>query len=311
MREIEKENKVGNSLKKKLSLSNYNPYLFLLPAGLLIAIFLGIPLILGIVTSFQFNKLNVPGVYFNGIDNYIAVINDKFFGLTLMNSLWWVLFSIIFQFVLGLTLAMLLSRMGKGRGKTVYQSLVLLPWAVPGFLVALIWKWLFNGQYGVINDVLMRSGLIREPIAFLATTQTSLPSVIIANIWYGVPFFAIMILAALQSIPSDVYEAADIDGASAITKFFKITLAYIKPTIYSTVLLRVIWLFNSADMIYTMTGGGPRNSSATMATYIIQKAFTEMNFGQASALGVLFLIILSIYTVVYIVATKFEQAGDF
>jgi len=192
------KNKYFNTLK-------YTPYLFLTPSVILTICFLGIPLLLSINTAFQFNKLNVPGVYFNGADNFTSVLNDRFFILTLLNTVKWVFFSIVFQFTLGLTLALILN--GKFRGKGLYQSFVLLPWAVPGFLVGILWKWLFNGQYGVINDVLMRLGFIGEPVAFLAQTSTSLPSVIVANIWFGTPFFAIMLYSALQSVPGDVYEA--------------------------------------------------------------------------------------------------------
>lgn len=284
-------------------------FLYLMPSATLLAVFLGVPIIVTLITSFQFYKLNVPGVYFNGLDNYVAILTDKWFGTILWNSARWVFFSIVFQFLLGLSLAMLLNR--KFFGKGLYQALVLLPWAVPGFLAAMVWKWMFNGQYGVINDILMRLKIISEPIAFLSMRSTALPAAIVANIWFGVPFFAIMILSALQAIPADVYEAAEIDGAGSVTKFFRITLAYIKPTIISTILLRVIWMFNSADLIYIMTNGGPRNSSSTLATYILMKAFDAMNFGQASALGVLFLILLSGFTVVYLICTKFEQAGDF
>lgn len=284
-------------------------WLYLLPSVLLILMFLGIPILLSVVTSFQFNKLNVPGTYFTGFDNYTNVVTERYFAMTLRNTAYWVIYSVTFQFFLGLALALLLNQHFRFKG--LYQGLVLLPWAVPGFLTAMVWKWMLNGQYGVVNDLLMRLGLIGEPIPFLAQTSTSLPSVIAANIWYGVPFFAIMLLSALQSIPGDVYEAADIDGAGVMTKFFRITLSYIKPTILSTALLRVIWIFNSADLIYIMTSGGPRNSSATMATYILRKAFSDMNFGQASALGVLFLLILGTYTVAYLAASRFEQAGDF
>lgn len=290
-------------------LARYDCYWFLLPSMLLIVLFLGVPIVVSIYTSFQYYKLNTPTVYFNGLDNYIRVVTDQYFVPTLGNTALWVLWSILFQFLLGLTLAMLLKLKFRGRG--LYQALVLLPWAVPGFLTAMIWKWMFNGQYGVINDILLRLHIIAEPVAFLAQRSTALPSVIAANIWYGIPFFAIMILSALQSIPDDVYEAADIDGANAPTKFFRITLAYIKPTIISTVLLRVIWIFNSADLIYIMTNGGPRNASATLATYILRKAFDDMNFGEASALGVLFLLILLVYTLIYLIASRYEQAGDF
>lgn len=298
-----------DSRRRLRSSIGFASFMYLMPSSLLILLLLGAPIVVALVTSFQFNKLNVPGVYFSGVQNYVDVVTDKWFGTILGNTVCWVFFSICFQFLLGLALALLLNQ--KFFGKGLYQALVLLPWAVPGFLAAMVWKWMFNGQYGVINDILVRMRIIGEPIAFLSMKSTSLPSVIVANIWFGVPFFAIMILSALQSIPADVYEAADIDGAGTLVKFSRITVPYIKPTIISTILLRVIWLFNSADLIYIMTGGGPRNSSATLATHILMKAFDAMNFGQASALGVIFLALLFAYTVLYLVTTKFEQVGDF
>ena len=296
--------------KRKLKVdTRKTSVMYLMPSGLLIVLFLGIPIIVTVVTSFLFYKLNVPGIYFTGMDNYVQVTSDKWFGTILWNTVNWVCYSIFFQFLLGLILALLLNK--KFFGKGLYQALVLLPWAVPGFLSAMVWKWMFNGQYGAIIDILMRLHIIDAPVAFLSQKATALPAVIVGNIWYGVPFFGIMILSALQSIPGDVYEAAEIDGAGTVAQFFMITLAYIKPTIISTILLRVIWLFNSADFIYIMTGGGPRNASATLATHILMKAFDAMNFGQASAIGVIFLLLLSTYTVVYLAATRFEQAGDF
>lgn len=285
------------------------PYLYILPAVLLVFIFVIIPILIGIKTSFYNYKLNDIHKYFNGFINYREVLKDGLFYKSLWNSTKWVVASLFFQVIFGLTLAICLNKPFKGRG--LYQAIVLAPWAVSGFLIGLIWKWMFNGQYGLINDILMKTHIISSPISFLSQESTALLSAIISNIWYGTPFFAIMILAALQSIPSDMYEAADIDGASTTKQFFFITLPFIKPTLIVTILLRVIWIFNFADIIYTMTNGGPANSSQTLATYVIFKAYTALDFGQASAIGVIFILILLLYVGIYLWATKFNEAGDF
>lgn len=288
---------------------NIEPYLYILPGVILMLAFIGYPIAKGIITSFYHYKLNDPNIYFNGIENYKEVLAEKDFWQVLINSFWWVTISISFQFILGMILALLLNR--KFKFRSLYQVLVLAPWAVPGFLIGLIWKWLLNGQYGVINDILLKLHLIKEPVSFLSQISTALPSAIVANIWYGIPFFTIMILAALQSVPPSLYEAADIDGAGKVVKFFKITLAYIKPTIITTLLLRVIWIFSFADLIYILTNGGPLNSSNNLAAYIIFKAYKALDFGQASALSVIFIAILLIYTILYLFITKFDKAGDF
>lgn len=130
-------------------------------------------------------------------------------------------------------------------------------------------------------------------------------------IWYGVPFFGIMVVAALQSIPTEVYEAADIDGASSWTKLWSVTLPYIKQTVIITVLLRVIWVFHSADLIYIMTNGGPADTSYNLLTYVLSKVFVTSDFGQASALAIVMLVILVVYTIIFFRVTKYEHAGDF
>ncbi len=139
----------------------------------------------------------------------------------------------------------------------------------------------------------------------------SLAVVIIAMIWMGIPFFAIMILAALQSIPADVYEAADVDGCGTVRQFFQITLPYIKPTLITTVLLRTIWIFNSLDLVVIITDGGPANSSQTLPAYMYSKAFGSYDFGFAAALGVMLMIILGLYALIFLKVTKYDKAGDF
>ena len=178
-------------------------------------------------------------------------------------------------------------------------------------MIGIMFRWSFNGEYGVVNDLLLKLGAIKEQIAWLGTPGLSLLVVILAMIWMGVPFFAIMYLAALQSIPADIYEAADIDGCGVIRKFFLITIPYIKPTIIMTLLLRTIWIFNSFDLIVVITGGGPASSSQTLPSYMYTRAFASYDFGLASALGILLIAVLGIYSVVFLSATKYNKAGDF
>ena len=260
--------------------------------------------------SLQDYKLTSSGsAPFNDFANFKKMFSDTDFLLLLKNSLIYVIISVVAQFVLGLILALCLKTKFRGRG--IYQSIVFLPWAFSSFVVGLMFRWSFNGEYGVVNDILMKMGIIKENVAWLGTPGLSLAVVIIAMIWMGIPFFGIMILAALQSVPDDIYEAADIDGCGMFRKFFSLTLPYIKPTIIMTVLLRTIWIFNSFDLIVIITGGGPVNYSQTLPSYMYSKAFASYDFGLASAFGVLLIVILGIYAVLFLKLSNYDKAGDF
>lgn len=292
-------------MKKKIE-----PWLFLLPVLVILLLLFGYPLINSIIMAFQNYKLTAPNdVYFNGIENFKKLAGDPDSLMILKNSFIYVFVSVIGQFLLGLTLALALKKRFRGRG--IYQSVVFLPWAFSGFVVGLIFRWSFNGEYGVVNNLLARLGLTDTNIAWLGTPGFSLAVVIIAMIWMGIPFFAIMILAALQSIPSDVYEAADVDGCGTVRQFFQITLPYIKPTLITTTLLRTIWIFNSLDLVVIITDGGPANTSQTLPAYMYSKAFGSYDFGFAAALGVLLMVILGVYALVFLKVTKYDKAGDF
>lgn len=291
--------------KKKIA-----PYLYVMPVLILLLIMYGYPLIKSIIMSLQDYKLTSSGsAPFNDFANFKKMFSDTDFLLLLKNSLIYVIISVIAQFVLGLILALCLKTKFRGRG--IYQSIVFLPWAFSSFVVGLMFRWSFNGEYGVVNDILMKMGIIKENVAWLGTPGLSLAVVIIAMIWMGIPFFGIMILAALQSVPDDIYEAADIDGCGMFRKFFSLTLPYIKPTIIMTVLLRTIWIFNSFDLIVIITGGGPVNYSQTLPSYMYSKAFASYDFGLASAFGVLLIVILGIYAVLFLKLSNYDKAGDF
>ena len=297
-------NKGRMSRRKKME-----PWYYVGPIFLLLVIMFGYPLIKSVVMAFQNYKLGNANVYFNDFANFYKMFGDKDFLLLLKNSVVYVVVSVFGQFIGGLILALCLRDKFKGRG--IYQSIVFLPWAFSAFVVGLVFRWSFNGEYGVVNDVLMKLGIIKKGIAWLGTPGLSLVVVILAMIWIGIPFFRIMILAALQSIPDEIYEAADMDGCGMFRKFFSLTLPYIKPTVIMTILLRTIWIFNSFDLVVIVTQGGPANYSQTLPSYMYTKAFSGYDFGLAGAFGVLLMVILGVYAVLFLKLSNYDKAGDF
>lgn len=307
MHSREKAGKPVISLKSKKLIE---PYIFILPVFILLLLMFGYPLVNSFIMAFENYKLTQPNdIYFNGFANFVKLFADSDIGMIIRNSFVYVIASVAGQFLLGMTLALALRKKFPGRG--LYQSIVFLPWAFSAFVIGIMFRWDFNGEYGVVNDLLLRLGIIADPIAWLGTPGLSLLVVILAMIWMGVPFFAIMNLAALQSIPNDMYEAADIDGCGAIKKFFSITLPYIKPTVIMTILLRTIWIFNSFDLIVVITNGGPASSSQTLPSYMYTRAFSSYDFGLASALGVVLMIVLAVYAIVFLRITNYNKAGEF
>lgn len=291
---------------------NVNKFIFycLLPSLLVVSVFTFYPFFRGVGMAFQkYTLFDLTDIHFIGFDNFTLIFGQPAFLKALSNSFFWVFISLFLQFTLGFILALVLKKPFKGRG--VYQGLIFYSWAMSGFLIGIIWRWLLNGQIGVINDLLLKMGLITERIGFLSDPKWALPSVIAANVWYGVAFFAIMLLAALQSIPADLYESAGIDGANGRQKLWYVTIPYIMPTIIATTLLRVIWIFNFPDIIYAMTGGGPAGSSHILATFMMDKIMFGGDYGQAAAAGVIMVILLAMYTVFYLMATKSEKGADF
>jgi len=289
--------------------NNNKLYLMMLfPSFILVVLFTFFPIIQIFLLAFRkYNFFNLSDTRFIGFGNFQAIFADTYFNFTklLLNTFLWIVVSLFFQFVFGFGLALLLKTPFKGRG--IYSGLVFYPWALSGFAIGLVWSWMFNGQFGIINDILIKLGIINEGIGFLSDPRFSLMSVIISNIWYGIPFFGIMLLAALQMVPMELYEAAEIDGAGDFTKLFKITIPYIKPTIVSTVLLRSIWIMNSPELIYGMTRGGPANSSNILTLNMIIKIFTLYDFGGGSALAIIIILITSIYIIIYLKITSSKE----
>jgi len=300
-----KSSRLSLATRRKLQ-----PYLYIAPVLIVLLLMFGYPLIKSIIMSFQDYKLSrLDKVAWNNFKNYKKMFSDRNFLLLFKNSIIYVVASVCMQFLLGLGLALGLN--GKFKGRGIYQSIIFLPWAFSAFVIGLLYRWSFNGEYGVINDLLKKAGIIGKGISWLGTPGLSLLVIIFAMIWIGIPFFGINILAALQSVPEDIYEAAAMDGCGTFRKFFSLTLPYIKPTIIVTILLRTIWIFNSFDLVVIITEGGPANYSQTLPSYMYTQAFASYDFGLAGSFGVLLMVILVVYALVFLKLSNYDKAGDF
>jgi multiple sugar transport system permease protein len=290
------------SLVERVSL-RIEPYLYVAPALILIVAIMLVPLALGLSYAFRDIKLLNPfSGGFVGLDHFRALYGDDNFYRALRNTLWWTGASVLLQFVFGLILALLLDRPFRGRG--LVQGLVFLPWAVPTFLTGLNWAWLFNPVIGPLPHWFYALGLKSDPSNILSDPHLAMWGPIAANVWWGIPFFAITMLAALQAIPRDLYEAAAIDGAGPIRRFISITLPFLAPTIAITVLLRTVWIANFADLIIVMTNGGPADRSQIVASYIFTQAFKALDFGYASAIALVLLVLLLAYSMLIVVLRR-------
>ena len=239
-------------------------------------------------------------------DNYRSVIFTKTFPTVLMNTFTWTFFSALGQISIGLGIALLLNTVTAGQ--TLFRTvIIILPWGTLDIVAGVMWKWMYNDLYGVINDILIRSGAIDESVAWLASPRMAMLAVIVANIWKGFVLSAMFFLARLRGIPEYLYEAAEIDGAGTVGRFFHVTLPQLKSIFLTTSLLVIVWTINYFPLIYIMTGGGPANGTETLVTYIYKLNFRFIEHGQAAALSnVLFLIILVIVAMFMTLMNKEE-----
>jgi multiple sugar transport system permease protein len=270
------------------------PWAYVTPTVVLIVVVMLVPLCVGV--SYAFRNIQILNPFsggWAGTANFEQLWRDRNFWRAMTNTVWWTFGSVAVQLVLGLGLAMLLRDAFPGR--KLVQSLVFLPWAVPTFLIGLDFAWLFNPVIGPFPHWLHAAGLLAEPRNILADPALAMAGPVLANVWYGVPFFAITLLAALQSIPADLYEAAAVDGATTRQRFLKITLPFLAPVIAITVMLRTIWIANFADLIVVMTGGGPADSTQIVASYIFTQAYRRLDFGYASAVALVLLVLMMLY----------------
>ena len=297
--------KKGEEIVKKEKF-NFAPYILIFPACLLMGLIMIYPLGKVFYLSFQHYNPTKPFTNgFAGFDNFITIFTKKEFYNALGVSARFVACEVVLQLIFGMIVALILNQKFKGRG--FFRALTFIPWALSGVLTAVLWSIMFNQHFGVLDDLLSKLGIIKEPIAWLANTKFVLGSVIVAELWRGIPFFAISLLAAMQGLPDDIYEAARVDGSTKFQTFRFITLPMLKNTIVLTTLLRTIWEFNSVDLIYSLTGGGPVGKTTTLSMLIANQAIKTSNYGYGSALSVVSFAILAVIAVIYMKLSGFGK----
>ena len=244
---------------------------------------------------------------FTGLQNFSDVLRPRVTTQALWNTLWWVGGSIFFQVILGVAAAILLNQNFMGRA--LVRSIALIPWVIPGIVAATTWAWMFHTEFGIINYMLTSTGALDESVGWLTRGNTVMPAMIAINVWKLFPFVAIMVLAGLQSIPQELYEAARMDGANYWDEVRHIMLPQIRPVVTAVTLLLVIWALNAITIIYAITKGGPANRTVITPIQIFRLAFENVEFNQAAALSVMFFGVVMLIVLAYIKAFT-DQAGD-
>jgi multiple sugar transport system permease protein len=281
------------------------PYLLLAPALLVLAVIFLYPLLYSLWLSFHSFNLNRParGVRFVGLENYVDQLSDPAFYHSLWLTLYWTAGSLAGQLVLGFAAALALNQTFAGRA--IARAVILIPWAVPTVLVAIVFGTMFNAQ-GIVNELLLDAGLISDYIPWLASTTWAMPTLIMAHVWKGFPFLAIMLLAGLQSIPQELYEAAEMDGATDVQQLRYITLPSLRGVALIAILLSVIFSLKGVDFPYIMTFGGPANSTKVIAFLAYHTAFAEYQLGLASAIATILTLITAVISYFYLRARGTE-----
>lgn len=279
--------------------------LMLLPAFFFLILFYVYPILFNIKISFtDLNFLRISEKpKFIGLSNYLDFLKSKDFINVLFNTAFWLTFvTILIRIVLGLLIALLLNSNVLKRLNLagLFRTLILIPWATPPVVAVFTWRWLLQQHSGLVNILLLSMGIIKDPIAFFGNIKVVWFAVIAIIVWNNLPFVVIVLLAALQSIPTELYEAAQVDGAGKISSFVYITLPLILPTISITTLLTVFWTFNNFVYVWLTTAEGPGTFTSVLATRIYTKAFYEYKLGYSSAIGMIMSLIVFIFAILYL-----------
>lgn len=272
--------------------------LLIAPAIVLFSAVVVYPLLSAIYMSlFSIYTPTMSGEYIGG-DNYIRLLASPEFWRSLLNTLVWTVGTLSLQLVAGVLLALMLHRNLVFR--SLARSLVLFPYFLSTVVAVLVWRWLFNDLYGILNHFLVSLGIIDTPIDWLGSMPNAMLSIVVVGAWKYFPFVVIAVLARLQTIPEELYEAARIDGASPLARFFDVTLPQLKGVLVVIVLLRAVWDFKEFDLIYLMTGGGPVISTQTLPLLVYKEAFSLNQMGGASAVAVLMMLVMLGVMVLYL-----------
>jgi trehalose/maltose transport system permease protein len=280
-------------------------WLMLLPTLAVVVLVALVPLVQTIGQSFTDARLaSGEPSNFVGLKNYINLLSDQDFLHSIIVTVTFAILTLVFEFLLGMIIALVINSNFKGRG--AMRAAMLVPWAIPTVISAQMWKWMYHDVYGVINDILVnRIHLLQSNVAFIAQPETSIPAIAAVDIWKTTPFVALLLLAGLQVIPSDVYEAARVDGATAIQQFFRITLPLLQPAIVVTLIFRTLDALRVFDVFYVMFGARP--DTQTMAIYNQQNIVAFSDLGYGGAISVAIFVILGIFVAAYVTFLKVEE----
>jgi multiple sugar transport system permease protein len=291
----------------ELSETRYWMYLLLLPSALLITAIVLFPTAYGFQLSFQEMRLNRPdlGTGFVAFKHYARMVSDPVFWLALRNTSVWVTTSVLVEFLVGLVAALALNR--NLPGTKVFAVLILLPYFLPNVVAGNMWALMLDSRIGVVNDLLVKIGLLGGYKAWFADPSTAMGAAILVEAWHSFPFFTLLIMAGLKGIPTDLYKAADVDGAGPLAQLRLITLPMLRTIIAAAVILRVIGLVNSPDLLLILTQGWPGRSTQVLSLYAFQTAYQDFNFGYAGSLSVVMFVLLMLFAWAYIRLSKVNQ----
>ena len=280
--------------------------LFVLPFVLAGIVFMLYPVADAARMSLMYiNPLMPEGNRFAGLANFEFIFADRLFWVSFGNAVYWTFFSVVLQTLLGVGLGLLLHR--ALAGISFFLGHLLFPYIVPTVVIALCWQWMLNPEIGIVNQTLKQTGVISENIYWLSSPGMAMWSTILLNVWKYTPFVTICVLARLQTIPLELYDAAKIDGAGTIRRFFDITLPQLAEVLAVVVVFRTIWTFNKFEEIYLLTRGGPGTSTFNLAIYSFEQSIANLKMGVGAATGVVMMFLLFVGSLVYLKLFRFDE----
>lgn len=280
--------------------------LFILPFVLAGIIFMLYPVADAIRMSVYYvNPLMPDANRFSGLANFEFIVADRLFWSSFYNAVYWTFFSVVLQTIFGVGLGLMLHRALVG--VSFFRGILLFPYIVPTVVIALCWQWMLNPEIGIVNHSLKEAGIISDNVYWLSSPGMAMWSTIMLNVWKYTPFVTICVLARLQTIPLELYDAAKIDGAGTIRRFFDITLPQLAEVLAVVVVFRTIWTFNKFEEIYLLTRGGPGTSTFNLAIYSFEQSIANLKMGVGAATGVVMMFILFAGSLIYLKLFKFDE----